>query len=252
MFDPFASWLPSVDVDVLCLQEVTRTTGLAGWTTFADGERELPQRADLHGDVKLLLPDHQAIFSASDAGPVSDQRGKEWRQDFGIGTYLADRLTTVGQCTTFVHGEFVEHQKWSVSERPRVAHAVRVYDRDQARFITIVHLHGLRDAAGKHDTPARIRQATRLVELIEHVREPADFTVVCGDLNLLPTSETFRYLRKIGLVDLVGMADTRTSAYRKPLRHANYMLVSDPSAVTFFEAPATPEVSDHRPLLLEL
>jgi endonuclease/exonuclease/phosphatase family metal-dependent hydrolase len=78
------------------------------------------------------------------------------------------------------------------------------------------------------------------------------FTVVCGDMNLLPDSETFAILGRRGLVDLVGTADTRTSAHRKPLRHANYMLVSHPDTVASFATPATPEVSDHRALILDL
>jgi endonuclease/exonuclease/phosphatase family metal-dependent hydrolase len=75
---------------------------------------------------------------------------------------------------------------------------------------------------------------------------------VCGDLNLLPGSETFAVLGAIGLVDLVGTADTRTSRYLKPVRHASYLLVSNPAAVRGFEVLAEPEVSDHRALLLDI
>jgi endonuclease/exonuclease/phosphatase family metal-dependent hydrolase len=81
------------------------------------------------------------------------------------------------------------------------------------------------------------------------VRGPGDLVVVCGDFNLLPGSETFGVL---GLTDLVGTADTRTSHYRKPVRHASYLLVSDPAAVERFEILAAPEVSDHRALILDI
>lgn len=77
-------------------------------------------------------------------------------------------------------------------------------------------------------------------------------TVVCSDLNLLPDSETFAVLGAIGLVDLVGASDTRTSRYPKPLRHASYLLVSDPDAVAGFEVLAEPEVSDHRALVVDI
>jgi hypothetical protein len=46
--------------------------------------------------------------------------------------------------------------------------------------------------------------------------------------------------------------DTRTSRYQKPLRHANYRLVSHPDDVKAFEVLAEPEVSDHRPLVLDI
>jgi endonuclease/exonuclease/phosphatase family metal-dependent hydrolase len=77
-------------------------------------------------------------------------------------------------------------------------------------------------------------------------------TVVCGDLNLLPDSETFGVLAGLGLADLVGECGTRTSRYRKPVRHASYLLVSDPGAVARFEILTKPEVSDHRALLLDI
>ena len=71
-------------------------------------------------------------------------------------------------------------------------------------------------------------------------------------LQPAPRSETFAILATIGLVDLVGKADTRTSSYRRPVRHANYLLVSDRAAVKSFHVVQAPEVSDHRPLVLDL
>jgi endonuclease/exonuclease/phosphatase family metal-dependent hydrolase len=252
MFDALADWLPGSGADVLCLQEVTRTPDLTGWTQFDDGERQLPQRADLFDDVRLLLPRHQAVFVASDAGPVTDAAGALHRQDFGIALFVHERFPVIGHEATFVHGSFTDHAEWATTDRPRAAHGVRLFDREADRIVSIVHLHGLRDVAGKHDTPARRTQSERLAALVQHLRRPDDLTVVCGDLNLLPDSETFGVLAAIGLVDLVGDADTRTSRYAKPSRHANYLLVSDPGAVVSFTAPATPEVSDHRPLVLDV
>ena len=69
---------------------------------------------------------------------------------------------------------------------------------------------------------------------------------------MLPDSVTFERLAAVGMTDLVGTADTRTSRYTKPIRHADYLLVSDPAAVARFEIVASPEVSDHRPLLLDI
>ena len=70
--------------------------------------------------------------------------------------------------------------------------------------------------------------------------------------NLALCYETFDVLRGIGLFDLVGTADTRTTRYRKPTRHASYLLVSHPEAVRALEIVRAPEVSDHRALALDL
>ncbi|MFI1990611.1 endonuclease/exonuclease/phosphatase family protein [Actinoplanes sp. NPDC020271] len=252
LFDQLVAWLPESKADVVCLQEVTRTPGLPGWTRFEDAHRSLPQRADLFDDVRAALPDHQAIFVASDSGPVRDDAGVGHRQDFGVATLVAEHVPVVGVDSTFVHGEFTDHDEWAADDRPRVALAVRAVDRAAGRNVWVVQLHGLRDPAGKGDTPARRQQAERLVALLRRLRGPKDLVVVCGDLNLLPSSETFGMLAEIGFTDLVGEADTRTSHYGKPVRHASYLLVSDVAAIGRFEIMTEPEVSDHRALLLDL
>ena len=252
MFDELAAWIPQCGADVLCLQEVTRTPGLGGQTEFSDGERTLPQRANLFDDVRRLLPDHQATFLASDAGPVTGEDGSVHRQDFGLAVFVTETIPVVAHQSSFVHGSFVDHVEWAIEDRPRIAQAVRLVDRRARRTVTVVHTHGLRDPGGKGDNPARTAQAERLTELTASTREASDLVVVCGDLNLLPDSETFAILGSIGLTDLVRERDTRTSSYPKPLRHANYLLVSDVDAVVAFDAPATPEVSDHRALILDI
>lgn len=250
MFEQLGPWLGTVDAEVLCLQEVTRTPGVSGWTRFEDGERSLPQRANLFEDVRVLRPTDQGLMVTSDAGPVTDDAGVRRRQDFGIATFVSAEVPVIGVQSAFVHGEFVDHDDWTIEDRPRSALATRVVDRSHGRSVTVIQLHGLRDPAGKHDTPARKAQAERLADLVE--RAGTDLTVVCGDLNLLPDSETFTVLSELGLTDLVGPADTRTSAYIKPTRHAGYLLVSDRAAVKSFTILDHPEVSDHRALALDL
>lgn len=252
-FDDLAAWLPESKADVVCLQEVTRTAGLGGWTSFEDADRSLPQRANLYDDVRALLPDHTALFVASDAGPVTDADGRRHHQDFGLGTFVAPQVPLLGTAEGFVHGAFTDHDEWAVSERPRAVQGLRVADPVvPGRTVCVVQLHGLRDSAGKGDTPARQAQAERLAAFVEVTRADGDVVVVAGDLNLLPDSATFGVLREVGLTDLVGTADTRTAAYPKPVRHAGYLLVSDPGAVVEFAVLEAPEVSDHRILALTL
>jgi endonuclease/exonuclease/phosphatase family metal-dependent hydrolase len=252
LFDELAGWLRGCDADVVCLQEVTRTPGLRGPTHYADADRSLPQRADLYDDVTDLLPHHHGHFAPSDAGPVVAPDEATHRQQFGIATFVHRRHRHLGHTTRFVHGTFTDHDHWPNADRPRVAHATRLHHHPSGRQLTVVHLHGLRDPAGKADTPARIAQAERLAELIDDTRHPGDLTIVCGDLNVLPDSATFAVLAEIGLTELIGPRDTRTRHYPKPVRHASYVLVSDPEPVTAVRALATPEVSDHRIIQLDL
>lgn len=246
-----AAYLPEVDADVVALQEVTRTPGLQGWTRFEDRDRVLPQRADLGADLAGALPDHEPWFTVSDTGPVvADQRVH--RQQFGLVLLTRRSLVRIASREAFVHGDYTDHgDAWPHTERPRAAQVARLRALDGRTFV-VGHLHGLRDADGKADTPARRAQAKRFAEVIDSVREPGDLVVVCGDLNVLPDSETFAILGDLGLTDLVGTADTRTASYPKPVRHASYLLVSDPALVQRFEVVTEPEVSDHRALLVDL
>lgn len=251
-FDSLADWLPQCGAEVVCLQEVTRIPGLGGWTRFADGERSLPQRANLFDDVRRLLPRHQGTFITSEAGPVQDADGCAHRQDFGIAMFIGESVPLISTGSSFVHGSFADHVEWPKTDRPRVAQAVRLVDRASGRTVLVTHLHGLRGPNGKMDTRDRAAQAVRLAELVTRMRESNDLVVVAGDLNLLPDSETFEVLEAIDLVDLVGYRDTRTSLYSKAVRHANYLLISEKDSVQGFDTPASPEVSDHRPLILDL
>ena len=251
LFDELGGWLPGSGADVLCLQETTRTRGLTGWTTFADGVRSLPQRADLFGDVQALMPHHLALFDPSDAGPVVDDEGARYRQEFGLGLFVDRRYPLTDRQTRFVHGTFADHAQWPADGRPRVAQAVRIVAGSN-RTVAVMHVHGLRVGTGKEDNSQRRSQAERLAAFIGAVAAPSDLVVVCGDLNVLPSSETFDILGRVGLVDLVRQADTRTSHYPKPGRHASYLLVSDPAAVRRFEVIHQPEVSDHRALVLDV
>ncbi|WP_117190721.1 endonuclease/exonuclease/phosphatase family protein [Rhizobium terrae] len=251
---PLMDYLRQADPDVLCLQEVTHVAGYDGdWLTFREGAFELPQRSSLLNDVASVLPGHSAFFAPAACGPLYDG-DREVMSEWGIATFVRQGMPVIGQAQGFIHGDFPvvgfgEHP------RPRNAHGVRVFRHETVSAVTIVQMHGLRDLAGKGDTPARLAQVHTLVALVEKVWRKGEPLVVCGDFNLLPGSETFAVLGELGLTDLVttrGFTDTRTSWYPKEGRYADYLLVTPEVKVARFDVVAEPEVSDHRALLLEI
>ncbi|MDX0553390.1 endonuclease/exonuclease/phosphatase family protein [Sinorhizobium medicae] len=253
--NPLLKYLGSTKADILCLQEVVRTSGQPhGWLTYRDGDLRLPQRSNLFDEIRALLPAHRAQFVPVARGLLHDDYGREIWSEFGLATFVRESYATIGEALGFVHGAFTP-DSWGEHPRARNAHCVRVFDPDSGLYATIAQMHGLRDPAGKGDTPARAEQSMRLVKLIESVWPGDERLVVCGDFNLLPQSSTFARLATLGLSDLVtgrGYTDTRTSFYEKEGRFADYMLVNDRVDVVGFEVVADPEVSDHRPLLLKL
>jgi endonuclease/exonuclease/phosphatase family metal-dependent hydrolase len=268
VFEPLLPFLTSVDADVLCLQEVVRTPG-AGirWLSYRGDGAELPQRANLHDEIRMAMPDHASGFFPSARGVLHAPDGvlhaprgalhdfdTAFSSEFGLATFTRRSLPVIGQALDFVHGAF-SPGGWGAHPRPRNAHGVRLFDPRSEEPVCVVHLHGLRELEGKIDTPHRRAQAHALVRTIQRIWSPGERLVVCGDLNLLPDSETFAILGTLGLTDLVtrrGFTDTRTSFYRKDNRFADYLLVTPNVDVRRFEVVESPEVSDHRPLLLEI
>ncbi len=253
LYEAMVSYLAACDPDILCLQEVVRTPDCSlPWLDYRDDGAMLPQRANLFDDIAAALPGHDPFFCQAGQGNLFDGETPVLSQ-WGLATFVRRRFPVIGQRQDFIHGSFLA-QGWGEHPRARNVHALRLYDEAAGRPMTIAHLHGLRDPAGKGDTPARERQAETLAGIIAGVWREGEPLVVCGDFNVLPQSVTFEVLRTLGLSDLVtahGHTDTRTSHYRKSPRFADYMLVNDAVEVRSFEVVAEPEISDHRALLLE-
>jgi endonuclease/exonuclease/phosphatase family metal-dependent hydrolase len=251
----FSAWVPTIGADILCLQEVTRApVPSPDWLVYADAERRLDQRTDLFADVTRLLPvGYQGQFNPANRGPLFAPDGKAYPSEFGLAMWVARPLAITECLHRFVFGTY-RHDGWGAPPVPRNIQVMRLCDPATQRAFIVAHLHGLRDPAGKGDTPDRAAQAQAVLAALAAVRQPGDPVILAGDLNLLPDSATFAALATIGLTDLVttrGHTDTRTTLYRKPQRHADYLLVTEDVHIIDFSVPAMPEVSDHRPMILD-
>jgi endonuclease/exonuclease/phosphatase family metal-dependent hydrolase len=238
--------------DILCLQEVVHTPSAdKDWLTYRDGDHILPQRARLFAEVCAALPDHWPMFCPAAQGVLWDDAASV-PSFWGLATFVRRSFPVIGQVQGFVHKDY-SADGYGEHPRSRMAHGVRVWGAAQGRAVSVLHMHGLRDLAGKHDTPERLAQAHRFADMARQLAQPGDALVVCGDFNVGPDSETLDVLRGLGLRDLVtehGFDGTRTAQYQKPGRFADYMMVNVPEAG--FDVIRSPEVSDHCPLLLTL
>ncbi|OWV73672.1 metal-dependent hydrolase [Rhizobium sp. R339] len=254
LHEALIAYVRQADPDVLCLQEVLRAPGAApGWSIYRDAGMELPQRANLFEEISAALPGHDGFFCPTSRGELFSG-DTTVAAEFGLATFVRKSYSVIAQGLDFVHGHY-SRDGWGQHPRPRNAHCIRLFSNQHASTVTIAHMHGLRDPAGKGDTAARQEQAEALVSLIERVWPGSEGLVVCGDFNVLPDSATFTILGRLGLSDLVtgnGFADTRTSYYAKAGRFADYMLVTSEVTVAKFEVVEAPEVSDHRALLLDI
>jgi endonuclease/exonuclease/phosphatase family metal-dependent hydrolase len=252
--DRLLPWLASAQPDILCLQEVIHSPVAApDWLTYRDGDHVLSQRANLFAEVSAALPHHVATFCPAAQGPLWDG-DRALPSLWGLATFIHRRLPVIGQAQGFVHKSWSAHG-YGDHPRSRTGHAVRIHDADHDRTVVVAQMHGLRDPRGKIDTPERMVQAKRFLDLADQVRDPGDICILCGDFNVEPDSQTLSILKARGFVDLVtsgGFSGTRTPLYAKSGRFADYLLVSDPGYVRTFDVLSAPVVSDHCPLVLTL
>ena len=253
VWDALAPWIVGLQPDVLCLQEVTRApVPSPDWLRYVDPYRDLSQRADLFGDVSRLLPDHQPFFAPATRGTLADENGQPAPSEHGLGFWARRDLAVTRILQDFVHADF-RPDGWGPEPVSRTMQVAQIVDPASGVSVCVGHFHGLRDPAGKADTPARMAQTERAVQIFNHIWDGQGAAVLAGDFNLLPDSAAFDRFRQMGLHDLIthhGILDTRTGLYDKPQRFADYMLVSEGLLSARFDVPAQPEVSDHRPLIL--
>ena len=248
------TFISDIGGDLFCLQEIIRAAEPSpDWLDYADPYRALRQRANLFDDVSGCLPGHQARFAAALRGSLTDGAGRHYVSEHGLGFWAAREIGVIGCWQGFAFGAY-RPDGWGEEPVPRAFQLHRILDPTTAKTVVVGNLHGLRDPKGKMDTPERARQSAEVLRAIEVFRKAEEPMILAGDLNLLPESTTFRDLEGIGLRDLVtgnGHTDTRTALYEKPVRFANYLLVSDGIEVLAFDVPPEPVVSDHRPMILD-
>ncbi len=248
-------WVEGLNPDVLFLQEVIRSPEPSpAWLIYQDVNRRLDQRADLFSDVSKRLPHHQAFFAPAARGPLVDKNGSTHTSEHGLGAWVAREFAVSDYSTFFIHGVF-RPDGWGPEPVPRTMQIMRLHKSGGQTGLVLAQLHGIREQAGKIDTPAREEQARAIEKAIQRFTGSDERLALGGDFNLLPESQTFSRLATLGLKDLVtsaGIGDTRTELYKKPQRHANYLLVRENLKVAHFDVPPRPVVSDHRPLILDI
>ena len=224
------------DVDVFCFQEVFDEKGRDMTALFeAAAEGTL---SDLHARLSHAMPGHVGIFL-----PV-------WNDSYGIATFVRREIgiAASGSISLYENPNFPEIEN-DDADHPRSA--LRVDLIGERGGLKVVNVHGHWVPSNKSDTPARLEQSRRLITA---VGENPQRTVLCGDFNLRPDTESVRMIESAGFRNLVaesGVTSTRTGLYKKEERFADYAFVTPDLEVEHFQI-LPDEVSDHAPLLVEI
>ncbi|VVB76920.1 Endonuclease/Exonuclease/phosphatase family protein [uncultured archaeon] len=120
------------------------------------------------------------------------------------------------------------------------------------RQYNIVNFHGIWVYLKWHsDTPERFEQSDAITKFIGKLKGR---TILCGDFNLSPDTESLRMIEDAGMRNLVkefGIKSTRSEMFPKGQdQFADYVLVSEDVEVDGF-GTLDETVSDHLPLYLD-
>jgi exonuclease III len=223
------------DVDIFCLQEVwnggAEMAGrMAGATPLVDITYSLLT------DIGVVLKGHNVYFRP------------QFKDYYGLTMFVKKDIIIHQEGEVFVYKEKGYFSETDLGDHSRNLQYISVETLDGP--LTIAHVHGLWNGKGKTDTNDRLIQSDNIVRFLKSVHGPYVF---CGDLNLLPETESLKKLEDTGARNLIkefGVTSTRSSLYMKPLRYADYMFVSNDIGVKDFKV-LPDEVSDHLALCLE-
>jgi len=215
------------ETDIFCLQEIFHN---AAHPRPALG----PVRPELFTDIEAILGGHTGFYAPSQV------------DDEGLAMFVKKGLPVTREGDVFVHRHLNAMENNDGRTIGRNLQFVEFTITGEV--YTIINFHGMWTGGGKDDTPERIEQSRKLRTFMDAA---PGRRILVGDFNLEPQTESMAIVRN-GMRDLIaehGITSTRTSFYTKPVKFADYCIVSpDVSVETFQVLPD--EVSDHAALLL--
>lgn len=220
----------SIDTDIFCFQEIF--------------DNAINARVDVLGDIDInlyktitdLLPDHKGFFA-----PSQDE-------DEGLAIFVKPhiKLEEVGDVFVHRYRNAIENDDGTTIGR----NIQFIKFNQNGQDYTVINFHGLWNGGGKTDSPDRLEQSRKIREFID--TKAKGKVILVGDFNLEPSTESVAILEKDmrNLITEYGVTSTRSHHYTKPIKLADYAIVSNDLKVEKFEVLQDP-VSDHLPLLLE-
>jgi exonuclease III len=224
------------DADIFCLQEIWNG-GEEMIGKPAGGVPMIGILPSMYNDIAKVLKNHIPYFRP------------HFRDYYGLTMFVRNSIALREEGEVFVYKAKGWISEVDIGDHARnVQYATVVTDKG---LRTIMNFHGawIPDSK-KQDTDDRILQSENVATFAKSISNPY---ILMGDLNLLPDTKSLKKLEDAGMRNLIkefGITSTRSSHYKKPVRFADYTLVSDGIAVNEFKV-LPDEVSDHLAMYLD-
>jgi endonuclease/exonuclease/phosphatase family metal-dependent hydrolase len=255
LFDPLMAFIDQhqADTDVFCFQEIFTTNQPDFITT------KIGKRANLLHELTQRLPDFQVFYSVAQDGVLESQDVTSGLQ-LGLTIFVRKGLEIKDSGDFFIYKSRNSYVHPDFLTFPYNALYVGLSINDQP--LTICCLHGASQPGDKLDTPDRLAQSQKVIDLLGS--RPGE-KIVMGDFNLRPETESIRMFEPAGYRNLIGEFEITTTrgTMHKQLNpkyantpegyqeYADYTFVTPGIKVTSFEVPDVP-ISDHLPMILEI
>lgn len=223
------------DTDIFCLQEV--------WNGGEEEKADTAAGRDISGvDTQLLskiqaaLPDHTAYFQSN------------YVFYFGITIFVRNTLRVIAEGTTCIYREPQYVSTEDIADHGRIMQYVTL--ETVVGPLSIFNTHAAWQPGGKKDTPERLEQSERIISFTQRFSHPL---ILAGDFNLSLQTRSVALIEEAGWENLIrtyGITSTRTSAYDKLEKLADYVFVKNEVNVRAFRV-LPEEVSDHAALFLQ-
>jgi endonuclease/exonuclease/phosphatase family metal-dependent hydrolase len=139
---------------------------------------------------------------------------------------------------------------------PNVGLALNCQIQTRNGVVNVCNVHGISQPGNKLDTDKRLEQSRGMIDFFQSRNEK---TIIGGDFNVLPATESIEMFEKNGYVDLIkkfGIKTTRNEFAWKnypdnKFYFSDYAFVSSDVKVKSFTVPDV-TISDHLPMVLEI
>jgi hypothetical protein len=229
---------------VFCFQEVYATSST---TRVLDGAV-----TDLLDRLADALPDYEMAYTPILFNALDQFRPVDFPLTEGIATFTRRSLRIVDQGVVPIGREVYTADGREIELLRSFQHTTISQD---GRRLCVLNVHGTVHPGSKLDTAKRLAQSHTILGLLRDVK---DDIVICGDLNLMPDTESVRLLEADhrNLIREYGITNTRSRlnpyfGTSQAQGFADYAFVSPGLIVRDFQVPYL-EVSDHLPLILDL
>jgi exonuclease III len=226
--------------DIFCFQEIFSAQGSA--PKLSSGAR-----CFLFQELVALLPGFKGYFAPRSQG--YDFTGKvDFALEYGLAVFVKDHIEQSEQFITNLPEDNQEH----TIERKVIAQIIRLKTHDNS--LSIINYHGPAQPGDKLDTPLRVALSQSMKTIWE--KEISNHKILCGDFNLMPTTESIKILEGSGknLIKEFNISNTRNeiswAKYQNRQSFADFTFVSPLVKVKDFVVPYN-LVSDHLPMVLD-